>query len=172
METITNTTGFKSTPKTLEIEILKHIVFACVASVDGKRRQAGRKVRKFDRDDIDAYKKPILSATKYNRKTQEMNIAMKLIDRLSNPEVASYNVKKGRDFNNVGCYELTFAIICNGEYLTFKFHTPIKAKNLRVGRNNYPCINVHQSNNNESLDIALSFEDLLTSGLSELELYC
>ena len=172
MKTITNTTGYLSISKSIESEILKHLVFACVASADGKRRQPGRKVRKFDRDVIDAYKKPILSATKYNRKTQEMNIAMKLIDRLSNPEIASYNVKRGHDFNNVGCYELTFSVMYNDEYITFKFHSPITTKNLQIGKNNYPYIISFQNDNNEALNTTLGFKGVLTSGISELELYC
>lgn len=170
MQTITNTTEYQS--KSIESEILKHLVFACVASVDGKRRQPGRKVRKFERNVIEAYKKPILVATKYNRKTQEMNITMKLIDRLKNPDIAAYSVEKGHDFNHVGCYELTFKVFYHGEYITFKFHSPIKTKNLRIGRNNYPDITSFQYNNNDALDTALGFNDVLTSGIRELELYC
>lgn len=161
------------TPKTYESEILKHLVFACVASVDGKRHQAGKKVRSFDRYVIDAYKKPILSATKYNRKTQELNIAMKLIDRMGDSNIAAYNVTRGKDYNNAGCYEMTFRVNYNNECLTFKFHSPITAKNLRIGKNNYPHIIAIQNNNNASIDTALGFknENILSSGLGELELY-
>ena len=161
------------TPKTYESEILKHLVFACVASTDGKRRQAGKKVRTFDRYVIDAYKKPFLSATKYNRKTQELNIAMKLIDRMSNPEIASYNVERGRDYNNVGCYEFTFKVNYNDECLIFRFHSPVTVKKLKIGNNNYPYIAATQHNNNASIDTALGFkdEDILSTGIGELELY-
>lgn len=161
------------TTKTYESEILKHLVFACVASTDGKRRQAGKKVRDFDRYVIDAYKKPFLSATKYNRKIQELNIVMKMIDQMRDPKIASYNVERGRDYNNVGCYELIFEVNYNNERLIFKFHTPVTTKRLKIGNNNYPYITSIQRNNNASIDAALNFknEDIFSSGLGELELY-
>lgn len=157
--------------KPIENETLKHLVFACVASNDVKRHTKGKKKRYFSPEVIQEYKKPSKLCSKYDRKVDEINSAIKFVDKIKNPEIASYNVRNGKDANGAGCYELIFNVKFKEEKVLFGFHLPKHLKNINFGNNNYPKITEKLLNNDKALNTVLDTNEIFESGLSELELY-
>lgn len=157
--------------QTIENEVLKHLVFACVASNDGKRGYKDQKVRKFDKKVIEEYKKEKRVTSKYARKQNEINTAIKVIDKIRNPKVASYNVSTVKDQNGVGCYSVSFSVKYGEENVLFGFHIPKYSKDIKFGNNNYPKINKQVTTNGPALDTVLKTNDIFEGGLSALELY-
>ena len=157
--------------QTIENEVLKHLVFACVASNDGKRGSSGHKVRKFDKKVIDEYRKEKKTTSKYARKEKEINTAIKVIDKIRNPKVASYNVSTTKDQNGVGCYSVSFSVKYGEEDVLFGFHIPKYSKGINFGNNNYPKIGKQVVTNGPALDTVLKTNDIFEGGLSALELY-
>lgn len=157
--------------KHIENETLKHLVFACVASNDAKRNQNGKKTKSFSREVINEYKKPAKLSSKYNRKVDELSEAIKFIDRIKNPNIASYNIKKGKDANGISCYELIFNVKFREDDVLFGFHLPKCVKNFNFGNNNYPKITKKLLNNDKALEIVLDTNEIFETGLSQLELF-
>ena len=156
--------------KKIENEAIKHLVFACVASNDAKKGKAD-KTRYFSKKVINEYVKEKRLCSKYARKENEINDAIKIIDRIKNPELASYNITRGRDQNGAKCYLVNFKIKYNDEMVQFGFHMPKFTKIMNSGNNNYPKIKVQAESNSNALHTVLKTGDIFESGISALELY-
>ena len=157
--------------KKVENEVIKHLVFACVASNDGKKNSGNHKIRKFDKKVIDEYYKEKRITSKYARKENEINTAIKVIDKIRDPKVASYNVSTTKDQNGVGCYSISFSVKYNEENVLFGFHIPKYSKGIKFGNNNYPKIGERVSTNTPALNTVLQTNEIFEGGLSALELY-
>ena len=157
--------------KPMENEIVKHLVFACVASNDGKRGFKEAKVKNFSKKVIQEYSKQPKLTSKYKRKTSEIETAIKCIDKLGNASKASYNFKSGKDQHGMGCTLCLFKVEYKGEELEFAFHLPNWLKDLKKGNNNYPKIDLTVTSNNPALNKALQTNEIFESGINMLELY-
>lgn len=156
--------------KPIENETIKHLVFACVASNDGKRGFAEAKLRYFNKEVIKEYSKQGTHKTKYSRKCEEIESAIKFVDKIGNANKASYNIQHCKDQNGHGCYSVVFNINYKGEDVMFSFHVPKKALN-KLGNNNYPKIKEVVYSNTHALKTVLQTNEIFESGISMLELY-
>ena len=156
--------------KPIENETIKHLVFACVASNDGKRGFAEAKTRNFSKKVIKEYAKQGGRKSKYLRKTEEIQAAIKFVDRIGNAEKASYNIERCKDQNGINCYSIVFNINYKGENINFSFHMPKKYLN-NCGNNNYPKIKGAVYSNTPALKTVLKTDEIFESGISMLELY-
>lgn len=129
------------------------------------------KHRTFSKKVIEEYQKGNHLNDKYNRKQNEITNAIKIIDKIKNPNIASYNITKGHDQNGMGCYLFRFIVKYNENNVCFSFHIPRSIKTLYFGNNNYPKIKSSLTSNSPALSAVANDDEIFTSGLSLLELY-
>lgn len=156
--------------KKIENEAIKHLVFACVASNDAKKGKQ-EKTRYFSKRIIREYSKEKHIYSKYARKEKEICNAIKIVDKIKNPNLASYNITVGKDQGGKRCYLVNFKIKYNDENVQFGFHMPKYTNIMSYGRNNYPKIEKETASNSDALHTVLKSNEIFEGGLSALELY-
>lgn len=153
----------------------KHLALACIASSQGKSMSDYKiKGKRFDPRIMKEFWKTAKLYNRYDRKYEEINKAIDLIDKANIPTLGSYVIAKEKDQNNVGCYGYNFKLNINGEDCIFRYHVPVKDKGRKVkeGKGNYPEFDYKECfSNNDAIDVVSEYEGTYKSGLSLLELY-
>lgn len=152
----------------------KHLVLACIASGQGKSLSDNKiEGRRYNPKMMKEFWKTQKLYDRYNRKYEEINRAIDLIDKVNIPTLGAYKITREKDANEIDCYGYNFKLNIDGKDLMLRYHVPARSKKkVKDGKRKYPEFDFDSCHNNqEAINVISEYEGTYKSGLSVLELY-